>query len=92
MSEQRPLMPFDRDTVDVVLVNDPEPEPEYRPSALPKSLENIWRACRFCQVSVRRGRTVKDKVAWFDPEPPHPNHWITCAKADVARRLYRRRK
>lgn len=92
MSEQRPLIPFDRDVVDVELINDPPPKPEYPDSALPKSLETTWRACRFCQVSVRKGLTVKDNVAWFDTEPPHPNHWITCAKADTARRLYRRQK
>ncbi len=66
--------------------------PCYAESALAKSLQPFRpaRPCRFCGRKVLNGYTVTGKPSVFEVEPPHVNHWITCRKAELARKAYPR--
>jgi hypothetical protein len=64
---------------------------EPAPHTLPKELLKRWKPCDFCGQRLRAGYTNKDKVSWFDDEPPHANHWVTCPKRDVARQHFGKR-
>ncbi len=64
--------------------------PCYAAGALPAELlQTPARPCKFCHRTVRDGITIKGNRSTFDLEWPNPNHWITCVRADAARRAYR---
>lgn len=67
------------------------PPPCYAASALARDLlDRPARVCKFCHRTIRDGHTNTGRRSVFDLAPPHPNHWITCRQAEVARRAYQR--
>lgn len=68
------------------------PPVEYPSHLLASKITGEQRYCDFCHDPIVKGFTNKGNPSWFDVTPPHPNHWATCEKRDLARRFFDRRK